>query len=42
LATYEHQEVTDVPICFDSTSAVAIKKGLETIKGGKSGEVLED
>lgn len=30
------QEVTDVPICLDSTSAVAIKKGLETIKGDKS------
>lgn len=30
------QEVTDVPICLDSTSAGAIKKGLETIKGDKS------
>lgn len=30
------QEVTDVPICLDSTSAVAIKKGLDTIKGDKS------
>jgi len=30
------QEVTDVPICLDSTSAEAIKKGLETVKGDKS------
>ncbi|OLN29820.1 dihydropteroate synthase [Desulfosporosinus metallidurans] len=30
------QEVTDVPLCIDSTSAVAIKKGLETVKGDKS------
>ncbi|SPF54044.1 Pterin binding enzyme [Candidatus Desulfosporosinus infrequens] len=30
------QEVTDVPICLDSTSAVALRKGLETVKGDKS------
>ncbi|MBZ4687091.1 MAG: 5-methyltetrahydrofolate--homocysteine methyltransferase [Clostridia bacterium] len=30
------QEVTDVPLCIDSTSAAAIKKGLETVKGDKS------
>ncbi|AET69385.1 Pterin binding enzyme [Desulfosporosinus orientis DSM 765] len=30
------QEVTDKPLCFDSTSAAAIKKGLDTIKGDKS------
>ncbi|MHB8072160.1 dihydropteroate synthase [Desulfosporosinus fructosivorans] len=30
------QEVTDTPICIDSTSAAAIKKGLETISGDRS------
>ncbi|WP_407312356.1 dihydropteroate synthase [Desulfosporosinus sp. SB140] len=30
------QEVTDVPLCIDSTSAVAIKKGLDTVQGDKS------
>lgn len=30
------QEVTDQPLCLDSTSAVAIKKGLETVRGEKS------
>ncbi|MDK2986259.1 MAG: 5-methyltetrahydrofolate--homocysteine methyltransferase [Clostridia bacterium] len=30
------QEVTDVPLCIDSTSAAAIKKGLEAVKGDKS------
>ncbi|MDR3542999.1 MAG: dihydropteroate synthase [Desulfosporosinus sp.] len=30
------QEVTDAPICLDSTSALAIKKGLEMVKGDKS------
>ncbi|MFZ5639492.1 MAG: dihydropteroate synthase [Bacillota bacterium] len=30
------QEVTDAPLCIDSTSALAIKKGLETVKGDKS------
>lgn len=30
------QEVTDVPLCLDSTSAIAIKKGLDTVKGDKS------
>lgn len=30
------QEVTDVPLCIDSTSGEAIKKGLETVKGDKS------
>ncbi|TGE39009.1 methyltetrahydrofolate cobalamin methyltransferase [Desulfosporosinus fructosivorans] len=30
------QEVTDTPICIDSTSATAIKKGLETISGDRS------
>lgn len=29
------QEVTDVPLCIDSTSAAAIKKALETVKGDK-------
>lgn len=27
------QEATDAPLCIDSTSAVAIKKGLETARG---------
>ena len=30
------QEVTDVPLCLDSTSAEAVKKGLNTVKGDKS------
>lgn len=30
------QEVTDVPLCLDSTSAVVLKKGLDTVKGDKS------
>ncbi|MDQ7094430.1 dihydropteroate synthase [Desulfosporosinus sp. PR] len=30
------QEVTDVPLCIDSTSAAAIKKGLDTVRGDKS------
>lgn len=30
------QEVTDIPLCIDSTSALAIKKGLETVQGDKS------
>lgn len=30
------QEVTDQPLCIDSTSSVAIKKGLETVAGDKS------
>jgi 5-methyltetrahydrofolate--homocysteine methyltransferase len=30
------QEVTDVPLCIDSTSAAAVKKGLETVEGDKS------
>lgn len=30
------QEVTDKPLCLDSTSAAAIKKGLETVQGDKS------
>lgn len=30
------QEVTEVPLCLDSTSAAAIKKGLDNIKGDKS------
>lgn len=30
------QEVTDVPLCIDSTSALAIQKGLEAVKGDKN------
>ncbi len=30
------QEVTDVPLCIDSTSPEVIRKGLETVKGDKS------
>lgn len=30
------QEVTDIPLCLDSTSAEAIKTGLQTVKGEKS------
>lgn len=30
------QEVTDVPLCLDSTSGAAIKKGLDVVKGDKS------
>ncbi|QGP91138.1 5-methyltetrahydrofolate:corrinoid/iron-sulfur protein co-methyltransferase [Neomoorella glycerini] len=30
------QEVTDIPLCIDSTSAEAIKKGLDTVAGDKS------
>ncbi|MCB8817433.1 dihydropteroate synthase [Desulfosporosinus shakirovi] len=30
------QEVTDTPLCIDSTSAAVIKKSLETAKGDKS------
>lgn len=30
------QEVTDMPLCLDSTSATVIKKGLDTVKGDKS------
>lgn len=30
------QEVTDTPLCLDSTSAPVIKKGLEAVKGNKS------
>ncbi|AFQ44937.1 methyltetrahydrofolate--corrinoid methyltransferase [Desulfosporosinus meridiei] len=30
------QDVTDTPLCLDSTSAPVIKKGLETVKGDKS------
>ncbi|KGK87834.1 methyltetrahydrofolate:corrinoid methyltransferase [Desulfosporosinus sp. HMP52] len=30
------QDVTDTPLCLDSTSASVIKKGLETVKGDKS------
>lgn len=34
------QEVTDVPLCIDSTSGAAIKKGLETVKGEKSKVII--
>ncbi|KJR47545.1 5-methyltetrahydrofolate--homocysteine methyltransferase [Desulfosporosinus sp. I2] len=30
------QEVTDIPLCIDSTSAAAIRRGLETVNGDKS------
>ncbi len=30
------QEVTDVPLCIDSTEAAAVKRGLEAVKGDKS------
>ena len=30
------QEVTDTPLSIDSTSAIVIKKGLETVQGDKS------
>lgn len=30
------QEVTDISLCIDSTSATTIKKGLETVKGDKN------
>ncbi|MCG0278060.1 MAG: methyltetrahydrofolate cobalamin methyltransferase [Thermanaeromonas sp.] len=34
------QEVTDVPLCIDSTSGAAIKKGLEAFKGEKSKVII--
>ncbi|AOQ24048.1 5-methyltetrahydrofolate:corrinoid/iron-sulfur protein co-methyltransferase [Moorella thermoacetica] len=34
------QEVTDVPLCIDSTAGEAIKKGLETVKGDKSKVII--
>ena len=30
------QDVTDIPLCIDSTSGEVIKKGLEAVKGDKS------
>ncbi|BCV21479.1 methyltetrahydrofolate cobalamin methyltransferase [Moorella sp. Hama-1] len=34
------QEVTNVPLCLDSTEGEAIKKGLETVKGDKSKVII--
>ena len=34
------QEESDLPLCIDSTSAAAIKKGLETVKGDKQNVMI--
>ena len=34
------QEATDLPLCLDSTSAEALKKGLDTVQGDKSRVLL--